>query len=98
MTFFANLSRIAIARQLPSLQRTGAIVVAVVAGSPERLRNRLLAGFADHPKAMRPRLVLSVSALPRNAQGKLMRPHLVDAVLSRYAFVDGSYPQALLNG
>ncbi|WP_454737241.1 class I adenylate-forming enzyme family protein [Cupriavidus necator] len=76
----------------------GAVVVAVVAGSPVHLRERLHAGFSSHPKAMRPRLVISVEALPRNAQGKLMRPRLLDTVLSRYSLTDGPYPRAELRG
>lgn len=73
----------------------GAVVVAVTTGPADRLRARLSAGFAAHPRAMRPRLVLAVDRLPRNAQGKLMRPRLLESILASHALQDGAYPELL---
>ena len=44
-------------------------------------------------KYKRPRAWLSLAALPRNAQGKLVRARLREAILADYALEDGPHPR-----
>jgi acyl-coenzyme A synthetase/AMP-(fatty) acid ligase len=44
-------------------------------------------------KYKRPRAWLSLAALPRNAQGKLVRTRLREAILADYALEDGPHPR-----
>lgn len=83
----------------PSSYWGSIIVLAVARGDagssipmpgPEQIKQ----AFARHARQMKPRLVLPLPSLPRNAQGKMKRQAALEALRRRYALVDGAYPQA----
>jgi acyl-CoA synthetase (AMP-forming)/AMP-acid ligase II len=77
---------------LPS-EYWGEIIIAVAetddASWPERARGEL----ADLARYKHPRAFLCMAELPRNAQGKVMRRRIRDAILAGYALTDGPYPK-----
>jgi acyl-coenzyme A synthetase/AMP-(fatty) acid ligase len=71
----------------------GEIIVAVAEGTQEHWQEQceaLLQGMSRHK---RPRLYVSVQALPRNPQGKISRKAVSKLVLATHTLHDGSHPQ-----
>jgi acyl-CoA synthetase (AMP-forming)/AMP-acid ligase II len=77
---------------LPS-EYWGEIIIAVAetgdASWPERARGAL----GDLARHKHPRALLCMDELPRNAQGKVMRRLIRDAVLETHTLTDGPYPR-----
>jgi acyl-coenzyme A synthetase/AMP-(fatty) acid ligase len=70
----------------------GEIIVAVAEGTQPTWQQQcesLLEGMSKHK---RPRLYVSVQALPRNPQGKISRKAVSKLVLETHQLVDGPYP------
>ena len=69
-------------------------IIAAVAEAPgpgwEAAAKAALAGLAPWK---RPRFLLAMPELPRNAQGKLVRRSLRDAIGRQYRLVDGPQPR-----
>ena len=71
----------------------GEIIVAVAEGTQAEWQQQcefLLQGMSRHK---RPRLYVSVQALPRNPQGKISRKAVSKMVLATHRLLDGSHPQ-----
>ncbi len=71
----------------------GEIIVAVAEGTQVQWQEHceaLLQGMSRHK---RPRLYVSVQALPRNPQGKISRKAVSKMVLATHKLLDGSHPQ-----
>ncbi|MEO7405036.1 MAG: class I adenylate-forming enzyme family protein [Burkholderiales bacterium] len=73
----------------------GEIIVAAAEGTGgtpdwQRAADERLAVIAKHK---RPRDYIALDELPRNAQGKISRPAIREAILARYALEDGPYPK-----
>ncbi len=71
----------------------GEIIVAVAEGTQPDWQQQceaLLQGMSRHK---RPRLYVSVQALPRNPQGKISRKAVSKLVLATHRLLDGSHPQ-----
>jgi acyl-CoA synthetase (AMP-forming)/AMP-acid ligase II len=71
----------------------GEIIVAVAEGTQPDWQQQcetLLQGMSRHK---RPRLYVSVQALPRNPQGKISRKAVSKMVLAHHKLLDGSHPQ-----
>jgi acyl-CoA synthetase (AMP-forming)/AMP-acid ligase II len=71
----------------------GEIIVAVAEGTQPDWQQQcetLLQGMSRHK---RPRLYVSVQALPRNPQGKISRKAVSKMVLATHRLLDGSHPQ-----
>jgi malonyl-CoA/methylmalonyl-CoA synthetase len=70
----------------------GEIIVAVAERPPAGWEAAAKAGCAGLASFKHPRLFFAVEALPRNAQGKLVRRRLVDDLQARYRLLDGPRP------
>ena len=69
-------------------------VIAAVAESPQPdWEARARAACAALAPFKHPRLFFAVDAFPRNGQGKLVRRHLVAALLERWSLIDGPRPR-----
>jgi acyl-CoA synthetase (AMP-forming)/AMP-acid ligase II len=71
----------------------GEIIVAVAEGTQPGWQQRcevLLQGMSRHK---RPRLYVSVQALPRNPQGKISRKAVSKMVLATHTLLDGAHPR-----
>lgn len=55
-------------------------------------RTEVRQAYANHAKALHPRLVLPVEQLTRNAQGKVQRAHMLASLMKRFSLRDGAYP------
>jgi malonyl-CoA/methylmalonyl-CoA synthetase len=80
----------------------------VVVGLPSAYWGQIVAAVAERPapgwearaaaaaeslsRYKRPRAYISVPKLPRNAQGKLQRPKLLEMLLAEYCIEDGPHP------
>jgi acyl-CoA synthetase (AMP-forming)/AMP-acid ligase II len=70
----------------------GEIIIAVGEGAQDGWQEaceKLVAGMSKHK---RPRLYVSVEALPRNPQGKISRRQVSRLVLETHTLTDGQYP------
>jgi len=70
----------------------GEIIVAVAECPPAGWEEAARRAAEDLAPFKRPRFHLAVDALPRNAQGKLVRRHLVTALQQRWRLTDGPRP------
>ena len=73
----------------------GEIIVAAAEGTGgtldwRRTADERLAVIAKHK---RPRAYIALDELPRNAQGKISRLAIREAILARYTLEDGPYPK-----
>jgi malonyl-CoA/methylmalonyl-CoA synthetase len=82
----------AIAVGLPS-EYWGEVVALITENAPPGWEARAVEAAACLSKAKRPRLYLSVEALPRGGQDKVQRRKLVELVLERYRLEDGPHPR-----
>ncbi len=71
----------------------GEIVIAVAETADVDWPDRARAALAEIARFKHPRALLTLPALPRNAQGKIMRRSIRDDVLRRWRVVDGAYPR-----
>ncbi len=71
----------------------GEIIVAVAESPHSDWEAKARAACADLASFKRPRFFLGLPELPRNAQGKLVRRHLVTALQSRFRLIDGPRPR-----
>jgi O-succinylbenzoic acid--CoA ligase len=76
---------------LPS-EYWGEVIVAVAEGTRGAWIEEAQARVAPLSRHKHPRAHVSVAALPRNAQGKVMRRAVRELVLSTHALADGPYP------
>jgi acyl-CoA synthetase (AMP-forming)/AMP-acid ligase II len=70
----------------------GEVIAAVAENPGPDWESRARAACADLASFKHPRLFFAVDAFPRNGQGKLVRRHLVTALLERWRLVDGPRP------
>jgi len=70
----------------------GQIVVAVAERPVPGWQARAVAIVASLSRYKRPRAYIAVAELPRNAQGKLRRPRLVEILLAECLIEDGPHP------
>ena len=71
----------------------GEVIIAVAEGLPEGWEKAAIPLAEDLAKHKRPRAWLSLAELPRNAQGKVVRARVRDAVLARWRLEDGPHPR-----
>ena len=71
----------------------GEIIVAVAETPPADWEARARAACAELAGFKRPRFFLGLAELPRNAQGKLVRRHIVATLQSRFRLIDGPRPR-----
>ena len=71
----------------------GEVIVAVAEGAAPGWEAEASRRAEELAKYKRPRAWLSLAALPRNAQGKLVRARLREAILADYALEDGPHPR-----
>ncbi|WP_420394183.1 class I adenylate-forming enzyme family protein [Acuticoccus sp.] len=76
----------------------GEVITAVAAGAPDGWREALVGAMGRLSKHKRPRLFAQVDAIARNGLGKVVRGRTREAVLARYDFIDGRYPDLRLRG
>jgi acyl-CoA synthetase (AMP-forming)/AMP-acid ligase II len=76
---------------LPS-EYWGEIIIAVAEQAGAGWESDLAARVAPLSRHKHPRLLLSVPALPRNAQGKINRREVVQRVLATHDLADGPHP------
>ncbi|HSN32538.1 MAG TPA: AMP-binding protein, partial [Ideonella sp.] len=76
---------------LPS-EYWGEIIVAVAEQASAGWQQQVAARVAPLSRHKHPRLLLSLPALPRNAQGKINRREVVRHVLATHELVDGAHP------
>ncbi len=76
---------------LPS-EYWGEIIVAVAEQAGAGWQQQVAARLAPLSRHKHPRLLLSLPALPRNAQGKINRREVVRHVLATHELVDGAHP------
>lgn len=86
-----NGAAVAVA-SLPS-EYWGEIVVAVAEGADDAWPDRARAAVAGLGRHKQPRLHLTVTELPRNVQGKIVRRRIRDMLLAEYHLVDGPHPR-----
>jgi malonyl-CoA/methylmalonyl-CoA synthetase len=77
---------------LPS-QYWGEIIVGVVEDPPPGWRERRFEHLDTLSSHKRPRLLVALPELPRNAIGKINRRAIVEQILTRYTLVDGAHPR-----
>jgi acyl-CoA synthetase (AMP-forming)/AMP-acid ligase II len=77
---------------LPS-EYWGEIIVAVAETDDPAWPERAQAALAELARYKHPRALLTLPELPRNAQGKIMRRSIREAVLRGWRVVDGPYPR-----
>jgi acyl-CoA synthetase (AMP-forming)/AMP-acid ligase II len=70
----------------------GQIVAAVAERPAPGWEARAAAAVGSLSRYKRPRAYISVLTLPRNAQGKLQRPKLLEMLLAEYCVEDGPHP------
>lgn len=70
----------------------GEIIVAVAEQAGPGWQDELKARLASLSRHKHPRLLLAVTALPRNPQGKISRRDLVQRLLATHDLNDGPYP------
>jgi acyl-CoA synthetase (AMP-forming)/AMP-acid ligase II len=70
----------------------GQIVVVVAERPVPGWEARAAAAVESLSRYKRPRAYISVPKLPRNAQGKLQRPKVLDMLLAEYSVEDGPHP------
>ena len=70
----------------------GEVIVAVAEQTLGDWIDQASARVEPLSKYKRPRLYVSLAALPRNPQGKVSRKAVVQALLVDYEFIDGPYP------
>lgn len=71
----------------------GEVIVAVAEAPPADWEARAREACAELASFKRPRFFLALAELPRNAQGKLVRRHVVTALQSRFRLIDGPRPR-----
>ncbi|MBI4189932.1 MAG: acyl--CoA ligase [Betaproteobacteria bacterium] len=77
---------------LPS-EYWGEVIVAAAEGASSDWQAEAERRVALLSRHKRPRLWLTLAALPRNAQGKVSRKEVRARILARYELVDGPYPR-----
>jgi acyl-CoA synthetase (AMP-forming)/AMP-acid ligase II len=77
---------------LPS-EYWGEIIIAVGETGDEAWPDRARAALGELARHKHPRAFLCMDELPRNAQGKVMRRLIREAVLSSHTLTDGPYPK-----
>ncbi|MBR0657048.1 class I adenylate-forming enzyme family protein [Plastoroseomonas arctica] len=77
---------------LPS-EYWGEVIVCVAEDAPVGWEADAIALAAQLAKYKRPRAYLTFAALPRNAQGKLVRARLREAILQTHSLEDGPHPR-----
>jgi acyl-CoA synthetase (AMP-forming)/AMP-acid ligase II len=73
----------------------GEVIIAVAEGLAEGWEQTALPLAEDLAKHKRPRAWLTLPELPRNAQGKVVRARVRDAVLARWRLEDGPHPRLI---
>ncbi len=71
----------------------GEIITAVVAGGAPDWRERLAPVIAQMTGYKRPRLMVEVPEIARNAMGKIVRRRIIETVCETNDLVDGRYPE-----
>jgi acyl-coenzyme A synthetase/AMP-(fatty) acid ligase len=71
----------------------GEVIFCVAEDAPQGWDTRAAQLAEQLAKYKRPRAYLSFASLPRNAQGKLVRARLRDAILDTHTFEDGPHPR-----
>jgi acyl-CoA synthetase (AMP-forming)/AMP-acid ligase II len=71
----------------------GEVIVAVAEGPPAGWEDDAASRVAALARHKRPRAWLALPELPRNAQGKVVRARVRDAVLAAHALEDGPHPR-----
>ncbi len=71
----------------------GEVIIAVAEAAPEGWQEEASARLAALARHKRPRAWLSLPDLPRNAQGKVVRARLREAVLLDHTLEDGPHPR-----
>lgn len=71
----------------------GEVIIAVAEGLPEGWEKAAIPLAEDLAKHKRPRAWLALPELPRNAQGKVVRARVREAVLARWRLEDGPHPR-----
>ena len=77
---------------LPS-EYWGEIVVAAVEGGPPDWRERVEQAAREMTGYKRPRFLIEMPELPRNAMGKIRRAGIREHVLERFRLIDGPHPR-----
>ena len=70
----------------------GEVIVGVGETDDPSWPERAQAALSDLSRHKHPRVLLTMSELPRNHQGKVMRRLIREALMSRYHLVDGPHP------
>ncbi|GAC1336894.1 MAG: hypothetical protein NVSMB18_00880 [Acetobacteraceae bacterium] len=76
---------------LPS-EHWGEVLVAVGEDCPSSWVEQAASGLRDLARYKHPRAFTELPALPRNAQGKVVRRAIRDELLRRYTLIDGPHP------
>jgi acyl-CoA synthetase (AMP-forming)/AMP-acid ligase II len=71
----------------------GEVIVAVAEAPPAGWEHDAAARVAALARHKRPRAWLALPELPRNAQGKVVRARVRDALLATHALEDGPHPR-----
>jgi acyl-CoA synthetase (AMP-forming)/AMP-acid ligase II len=73
----------------------GEVIIAVAEGLAEGWEQTARPLAEDLAKHKRPRAWLTLPELPRNAQGKVVRARVREAVLARWRLEDGPHPRLI---
>ncbi len=76
----------------------GEVVVAVAENPPPGWEDAARERLAVLARAKHPRAFVALAELPRNAQGKVVRARVRDAVLAGHALEDGPHPRLVSRG
>jgi acyl-CoA synthetase (AMP-forming)/AMP-acid ligase II len=71
----------------------GEVIAAVAEGAQPGWEVEVQERVAALSRYKRPRLHVALDAMPRNAQGKIRRKAVIQAVLERFELLDGPYPE-----
>ncbi|SDR61619.1 class I adenylate-forming enzyme family protein [Paraburkholderia tuberum] len=71
----------------------GEVILAAVESPPPNWREQMRAVAESMTSYKRPRLLVPFERLPRNAQGKIVRRAIKDAILAQYHLIDGPRPE-----
>jgi acyl-CoA synthetase (AMP-forming)/AMP-acid ligase II len=76
----------------------GEVIVAVAESPPPGWEEDAAARVAALARPKHPRAWIALPELPRNAQGKVVRARVREAVLARFALEDGARPRLVARG
>jgi malonyl-CoA/methylmalonyl-CoA synthetase len=76
----------------------GEVIIAVCEREVDEWRTRVEQACEPLSRHKRPRLFVQLSSLPRNAQGKVSRRAVREAVLQAHDLIDGPYPRLEAKG